>query len=404
MTAANQAKQVFEALVLRSAPGILNVYALLLLSAYLSSRDYGLFSTALASSTLISNLAFGPIKLAVLPHRAISCSNGKGEAFDGAVAGAALTIFVPSVSAALMIMPVAPQVSALLLLVVLLGLFTTLQEILHSKLHLWRFSGAALVQALTLVLITLTWLQDKPTLESVLWTYCAGYAFGSAASYLLAGKPQPTFPSKELLRRLLATGIPFTLSNLSESWLHLGFRYLLLARGSSSTLAIFSFSVDIAQRLIGIVISVASFAIVPRAYNVAASSGQRAFRKMLFSGAALASVVAFIMMFGVLAIARTGIIEALSTPIFVPSSFVIVSLALMTNRLKKLAIDPIAVECGRVHIILWGYLTAVPLALGLTAICLHFNFELGIYYSYLVGCLIAFSVTLYPVYSKSSPI
>jgi O-antigen/teichoic acid export membrane protein len=392
--------RLVEVLLLRALPGAVNIAALLLLAGWLGATGYGLFSTALATCGLLATLAFGPLKLAVVPRRAGLVGDDDGTVFDGALTAAALAVAsVLAVAGALLFVAfrVEPGLAAL---VVALGIFTSLQELLHARLRFWHYAGAALLQSGLLVALLLLVVRPTPSLASALWVYALSYLAGAAASFLLAGAPRPRRPPQGLLPELLRVGVPFTASNLAESGLHIGFRYLLLAFGSPATLAVFSLAVDVAQRLVGVIVSVASFAIVPRAYQAAVSEGPVAFRRLLLSGAVVAGGVALAVMTAVLLADWAGMPPG--GELFVPGVFVLVSLALIINRLKKMVLDPFAVHGGCPGSIPAGYLVAAPLALGLTFLSVRLGLDAGIYLSYLLGYALAGAVTFWFVWQAGS--
>lgn len=390
-----QALRLLEVLLLRALPGAVNIVALLLLAGWLQAGSYGLFSTALATCGLLATLAFGPLKFAVVPRRAGLTDGAEGSAFDGAFAAAALCIGGLLGVAGLLLVMLFPLEPALVGLVTALGLFTSLQELLHARLRLWRYAAAAVGQALVLLVLLWLWVRPAPTLAAALVTYAASYAAGALLAFLLAGAPRLRRPPARLLPELLRIGLPFTVSQLAESGLYVGFRYLLLAFGSPAALAVFSLAVDLAQRLVGIIVSVASFAVVPRAYRAAAQEGPAEFRRELRSGALLAGAAAVLVMAGVLLADGLGLAPA--GELFVPGVFVLVSLALIINRLKKMVLDPFAVQGGCPNSIPAGYLVAAPLALALGFLCARQQLDAGVYLAYLLGYALAGLVTLWLV-------
>lgn len=390
-----QALRLIEVLFLRALPGAVNIAALLLLAGWLEATRYGLFSTALATCGLLTTVIFGPLKYAVVPRRAGLPDGAEGSAFDGAFAAAALCLsgFLAVIGSILgLLLPLEP---ALVALVVALGLFTSLQELLHARLRLWGYAAAAVGQALVLVLLLWLMVRPAPTLPAAFAAFAASYGAGALLAFLLAGAPRLRRPPSRLLPELLGIGLPFTVSQLAEGGLYLGFRYLLLAFSSPATLAVFSLAVDLAQRLVGIVVSVASFAVVPRAYRAAAREGQAEFRRELQSGAVLAGAAAVLVMAGVLLADWLGL--AVAGELFVPGVFMLVSLALIINRLKKMVLDPVAVQGGVPNSIPAGYFVSAPLALALGFVCARLELYAGVYLAYLLGYALAGMVTLWLV-------
>merc|ERR1712070_1200747 len=77
--------RIAEVIFARVAPGVLNLVSFVLLGRYLDAPTYGVFSTTLASTALISLLMTGPVRFSILPNRATYEAQGKGSDFERGV-------------------------------------------------------------------------------------------------------------------------------------------------------------------------------------------------------------------------------------------------------------------------------------------------------------------------------
>jgi hypothetical protein len=152
---------------------------------------------------------------------------------------------------------------------------------------------------------------------------------------------------------------------------------------------VFSFCVDLAQRLIGFLVNASAFVTVPTAFRNEARAADSSFAITLLRGAVLAVALAFGSFVAVIGLWHSGWLSALARAPFDPGVFAIVSAAVVLNRVKKIVIDPFAMRALKAAAIALGYAVGAPLALALGFAAMRFEAPRGAEIAYLCGYAIA---------------
>lgn len=387
-------RRYLEALVLRAAPGILNLITLLLIGGWLTTADYGFYSTVLATTGLVSNLIFGPITYATISQYARLDAEGHAGRYERSLVSAALLIGLVVAGLGVIGVSVGLVHWSWIGPVVALGIYAVVQEILHARLALWSFGGAALVQAVLFLVLALSWVRLQPESTTALTAFSISYALAAVGSALLCRVFRLHWPDWRLLSRSVAVGGSYTTSVVSEYGLYLGMRYVIGHFGSPHHLGVFSFSVDLAQRLIGFLVSVAGFVSIPLAFRQDTGGDPGAFRKTLGQGALYAIFLSLAAIAAVMVLRQTGIVPVLNGALFEPATFLLVSAAVVINRVKKLLVDPFAMRRGNVGPIAAGYALSVPVTLGCGVLVMKVYGGRGAELIYLGGYVLAAAITL----------
>lgn len=356
-------RRILEALALRMVPGVLNLVALLSLAGWLGAERYGLFSTAIATSGAAAAVLFGPLTSVVLVSHARALT--EASLYEGRFLGL-LLLLAGGLGGLLALLTALEWLNPVWILpIVPLGLQLALQEVLHARLSLVRFGAAALVQALALQAAFWAWVRLDPSVEAAVQAFAASYLAGALASWILAGRFAPRRPDLPGFRDLLRIGLPVALSNQSADVILLGYRYLLLGAGALPLLGLFSFCLDLAQRLIGYMINIATFALLPQAFGADAAGDRTGFRRILLDGLKVSVAIAAALLATVLAVAALGWVPALETDLFHPVAFAAIAVGVVANRTGRMIFIPLAVRAGRPFGIAATYLAAAPATLGL---------------------------------------
>jgi len=356
----------------RILPGLLNLGAITLVSAELLTEDYGQFSITLATVTLAGSLLFGPILHAIVPLHARYVAEGSQHRLERGLLGLtlmlALIVLIPGALAALAGWTGWPE------LALLLGysLFSTWQPVLRARLQFWRYGASALVQGGLLVGILVALDMSGDPLGTTLRAYAASYLAGFLIAWLLTGAPLPGLLSAATIRSIFGLGGSLTISALAESVLLLGFRYVILWFGSAQFLGRFSFAVDLAQRSVGVVVNIVSFAVVPRAYKLNAQGAHQRFYHLLWQAALLAGTGAALMLVLLLILRPLDLLPGINAQTLPLGSFCAASAAFVINRIKKMVMDPFLISVGAPLAIPLGYvIVGIPsllLAVGLISL------------------------------------
>lgn len=352
-----------EVFFARIFPGALNVGLILVIAKILGVAEYGQFSLVLATIMLFVSLFSGPIEHAIVPLHARQSLNDGKAAFERQLFGAALCV-VGLVGA----LAVVPSVlgfahPAWMLLFAASALSGIFQTILRARLLFWRYGAAATAKALAALALVALFLHKTPDASTAVLLYALGVVAGAFAGWLVAGSPWPRLPDRAFLREVLPVGSGLTISTIAEAVLFVGTRYAIAAFGSPQFLGVFSFALDLAQRSVGVVINIASFAIIPRAYVTSAKGDDRMFGKMLVRGALGAGGLSAIVFAVIILLEYSGVLASYVGENFGHAAFVAVSVAVVINRLKKLAVDPVLVSRGVIRAIPLAYLVVGPLSL-----------------------------------------
>lgn len=384
---------IFEAGILRAAPGLVNLATQLLIGSWFSPAYYGQYSTIIVSTGFVASMAFGPLKFAVVSQYAKLDAKGLADDYESSLVSAVLfiSLFIGVLGS---LVAVTGLISwAWIAPTITFGVYTAVQEILHARLRLLAYGGAAIIQAVVFFILAWFFVRHEPRPELALNFFAISYAVAAIISLAFSGIPCIKKPNLELLSSTLQVGGPYTLGTLAESGIYVGMRLLILLLGTPVQLGVFSFCVDIAQRLIGFLINVASFVIIPTAFRNDTKEDGSEFKKTLFKGAAFAIMLA-LASFGILLILRqTGWIAALNKELFDPVIFSIVSAAVVLNRIKKMTIDPLAMRADKTMVIVIGFVISTPITLALGTIALLLRTQFGVELTYFFGYAITAIIT-----------
>lgn len=381
--------RIAEVGMARVVPGLLNVLALVLLAGYLSLEDYGVFSTILATGGLIASVVYGPVNLSIVPLYSGYDALGKRSEFESSLLGMALLISLLVSLAGLAFWAFGFISFWLVVVVIVTGLSGALQPIFQARIEFWKYGLINFIQSSLFLLTVFVWVVNNPLLENAVRAYAVCMAISVFFAWLLLEEKKPRVPRLELLKKKLYVGTPFAMSTMAESGIFLGFRYILLLTGNTALLGTFSLAVDVAQRAVGVVINIASFAILPLAYQALSKKDVSAFVYMLVRGTLLSGAMAVVMLIAVIVVSKLNLFDALKPPAFSGVAFFIIATAVIVNRLRKLMIDPLAVRNQRGAFVAAGYLVAAPIALGIGWLALYLDASSMFYMSYLIGYLVA---------------
>jgi hypothetical protein len=232
------------------------------------------------------------------------------------------------------------------------------------------------------------------SVEGVLLGYAASNGLAAIMAAWLAGTRLTARPELVLLRSAWTIGAPVTLGSVAESGLYLGARYLLGAFGTPQQLGVFSFCLDLAQRLVGFPVNAASYVFVPQAFRHAGDGDGARFRRVLFHGAGAALVLALSSVAALMLLRAIAPQTSLIAGPFDPWTFAVVSVAVILNRVKKLVLDPFAVRAGLTLVIALGYCVGA-VAAGIFAAAVNAaSGAQAMSFAYLVGHAVAATVPL----------
>lgn len=390
----NQLLRLVEVLGLRAGPGLLNLSTLLFLATWLGISDYGIYSTIVVTAGFVASLTFGPLTFAVVSQHAQLEAKGLADIYESSLVSAFLLIAavvgsIGALAATLELIAwawIAPAVT--------FGIYQALQAILQARLRFWSYGAAGLTQATVFLVLAWCFVRPEPAVGIALTALAISYAVAAVVSVLLSGLPQLRWPKINVLAGTLRVGGPYTLSKIAENGLSLGFRYLILLVGTTEQLGIFSFCVDLAQRLIGFLINAARFVAIPAAFKADAEGNKDGFHRTLLTGAILSMGLATASLVAVFVIRKTGWVTTLNGELLDPIVFVIVSAAVVLNQLKKTVVDPIAMRIGKTIAIAIGYGVSAPLTLAFGMIALTVHVPWGAELTYLGGYSFAALVTV----------
>ncbi|MER9137268.1 hypothetical protein NKI20_13390 [Mesorhizobium sp. M0830] len=378
-----------EAVIIRIVPGLLNIVTLLYIGSHLETAQYGIFSTTIATVLFISTLVFGTATYSIMPVSAKMHAAAMGREYVSSIlaALAIVALFVILAGSALAWFGFGNAVAATI--IVSFGLHTALQEVLRSQLRLWAYGWSAIGQAVAYQAGAVVLLAGDAKVGSALTAFSLSYFAGALISFALLGPMNLRRPRLSYLGGSLATGWAFVLSNLAESGVFVGIRYIILLFGSQALLGVFSFCVDLSQRSVGFFMNAASFVFVPRAFLNAANGEVRAFRRGLFEGATIALIFAVASAVGIIGLFFSGYASGWLGRSFHPAVFAIVSCAVLVNRTKKVVIDPFALRSNNARTLTYSYAAGALACCCLAALSLWWRLPLGSEMAFLSGYAIA---------------
>lgn len=387
-----------EILLVRIAPGAIQLLSIIVVGRLLTPESYGVFSTGLASAAFFAVLVTGPIRFAIVPKRATYEVRGEAHSFERhtlflllIAAGAIL------VTGALAVLVEALNDASWIVLTVSSALYAGWLPILRARLQFWWYGVAALTNAVLLIALVYFFVAQQPSVSAAVWAFALSNAGGFLVGWLLCEAPLPRLPGRDVLRSILGVGSSFTVSNAAENGLYLGTRYTILWFGSAEFLGIFSFAVDIAQRSVGVAINIASFAIVPLSYKIAAGGDKGAFYTLLKRGMLLSAAASLVTFFVVIGLEFSGVLDWATKGKFSLIAFSLVSVAIIVNRLKKMVLDTVAVNVGAYLTIPVAYAVVVPIATGLSIFVTYIGSEHAILAIYPVAYILVAALTAWTV-------
>lgn len=388
---------IAEVTFARVAPGVFNLLSIVLLGRYLEVGSYGIFSTSLATIALIALVVAGPVRFSIIPQRATYEAKGEEQNFEqGALSLLLLTSFsIGFLGLALWFSGIV-QI-AWVALAIASSLSDGWMPVLRARLQFWRYGFVAWTKSIVILLLIYFLVAIHPTSSNALWAYALGNAFGFLVGWILSGARLPGRIERMQLKAMLSVGSSFTLSKFAENGLFLGTRYIILWLGSAEFLGLFTYAIDLVQRSVGVVINVLSFAIVPRAYKLSALKGTKELFAYLRKSGMLGASMSVIVFLPIFLLHILGVLETLLGRPLPLTVFTLVSVAVVTNRLKRMVVDPIAVALRSHLTIPAAYILIAPFSLGLSAWLAYQGQEDVITYIYpasylFVACLAAFLV------------
>ncbi len=378
-------KQAAHVLVSRLVPGALNVVALLALAAYLSRQSYGLASTFIATSTAGADVLFGPIYHSVLVHYSEHRARGEDKRFESVHLSNTL-LLTATVSAAGAILAAIGLVDwRIVAAMAAVGSYTSIQEISHARLQFYRFAIGSSSQSTAFLLLAYLMVRTGPTVEAAVEAFAMSYAIGAIVSAVLV-RPRLAPPSLPMLKSAFSLGTMPTLSNLVLTAFGLGCRYVMLFFGRGDALGIFSFSLDIAQRGVGIFINLATFAIVPHALKSSEGGNARELWRRLAKGWSVAVGVSLAGAAAIILLGLTHLFPPLNRPVYDPVSFGLICIAVIVSRSSKMLLSPVAMRIRRTRLLLTPMLVVAPSVLAMIFLGLIFHVP----YTVEVGFMLAF--------------
>lgn len=391
-------KEAVEVVVLRLVPGLINLLAFLSLATWLSRESYGVASTYIATAGAASNLIFGPLVHSTLIHHSEHWKRGEQARFERVhvantllIGVGAVVIGVLAASTGLFDWRIAAAATAL-------GIYTAVQEISHARLQFVRFGIGSTAQSLAFLALAFALVRGDASVERALDAFTISYVAGAALSLLLA-RTGVARPSLKMLKDAYAIGTMPALSNLAVDAFTLGCRYVLLAFGRLDALGIFSFSVDLAQRTVGIFVNLATFAVVPRALKASGDGEIRELWQTLVRGWAWAVGIALLSATAILAVGTTALLPALNRSVFDPVSFALIALAVIVNRSGKMLLSPVAMRLRRTRHLLMPLIVIAPAVLVLVAI----GIQARLPYAVEIGYAVAFAAWIAAAYRSLVP-
>lgn len=378
-----------ESLIVRIAPGIINLYTLFYLGHFLQPNEYGIFSTTIATTSFVSTTVFGVATYSIMPVYAKMKVSGLEREYISSVLAVLVGLSVLVAACAVIAEAFRPGSVVVVSIIATFGLHTALQEILRSQLRLWAYGWSAIGQALTYQTLVMFLVSGDVKVQAALVAFSASYVVGAIISFCFVGPLDLRRPRLSYLGRSLVTGHAFVLSNLAENGLFVGIRYIVLILGSHDQLGVFSFCVDLAQRSVGFLMNAASFVFVPRAFSHAALGGIKEFRRGLLAGASVAAVLAAISAAGIVLLFFSGYGAKWLDNSFDPLSFTIVSAAVLTNRTKKVVIDPFALRSNSTLKLTYAYAIGALVSGVISAAGLALSWRYSAEAAFLTGYLLA---------------
>lgn len=370
-------KEAANVLVSRLIPGALNVITFLVLATWLSRESYGIASTYIATAAAATDLLLGPITHSALIHYSEHRARGEQKRYESVHVSNTILVSTIIGLTGLGLVWAGLVDWRIIAAVVAVGAYSSIQEIAHARLQFYRFAIGSSAQSVAFLLLAYAIVRPEPTVSNTLEAFAISYAIGAMTSVLLV-RPKLAWPSPQMLKAAFGLGSIPTLSNFALNGLNLGCRYLLMLFGRNDTLGVFAFSLDIAQRAVGIFLNLATFALVPRALKNSENGDARQLWSMLARGWLGAVAVSLLGAATILAIAATQLVPSLNRPVYDPISFGLICLAVIVHRSSKMVLSPVAMRLRRTAVLLKPLFVIAPVALASVALTLYLEIPYGV--------------------------
>ena len=335
-----------KALSLRAAPGLVNLASLMTVAKSTTLATYGLFSTVVATGGMISNLVFGVITLSVVAQYANHASKDLERTYASTLLLLFAALSIPLIAVGLVATAWIDIASPSLGFVLMLSAHGLLQELLRARQQVLIYGLSDLVQSLGFFGAVLTLIDTQTGPGTIVLIFAASYLPALLISLIGLRDLRPGPASRAMAREVLDVGRWLVLSTFTENILYTGARYLVLGAAGAHALGVFSFAIDLSQRTVAFVVNAASFVYVPRAFAVRSRDGDLAFWRILREGGVVAAGTAVVASLFVIGVLNIPIAARYAPSAFDALIFVLVAAAGITNRLKKLLLEPVAIARG----------------------------------------------------------
>jgi O-antigen/teichoic acid export membrane protein len=386
--------------LVRVFPGLINIGALLFIASQLGADEFGLYSTGVAIAGFIASLLFGPVTFSTVTFYALHYSNNNASNYEYSVY--ILAFFISLIICIASFLTWLTELTEWEFVAASLpfGIFTLLLEFPRARMEHYLYGLISMIQSTIFLLLSYVFLGVSQGATSAIYAYSCSYLI--AGSVILCINLYRIDRNRHfdlfLLKDSLTSGSIYTVSIIIENGLYVGMRVLVLLFSSPHALSVFSFSVDLAQRTIGVFANIASFSLVPLAFKRSVQ-GSTHFTKTLSEGGLIVLFVSFLLVAGVEFTYHFGGPSVPSSSLFDGYVFFFIALAVCVNRLKKLMIDPVALRKQRGSAIVLGFLFSSPLSL-LLAYCYMDLSYLAPPIIYFLGYVLAFMITAFLLYRE----
>jgi hypothetical protein len=239
------------------------------------------------------------------------------------------------------------------------GLYTAILQTTRSRLQFYRFGLGSTSQSIAFLVLSFVLVRPHPSTSAVLEAFAGSYFIGAIFSAALV-QARLAKPSWKMLKEYLTIGTAPTLSSVAAMTFQLACRYVLIAMGSVAALGTFSFSLDLAEKTVGVFISIATFGIVPHALK---SRNVHHLWRSLARGSLAAVFISLMSAGAILVLGLTSWVSALNGALYDPLSFVLVSAGVMMNRAGKMILTPVVMRLRQTQLQLLPMLIVSPLGL-----------------------------------------
>lgn len=382
-----------QALAVRAAPGLVNLFALSLVARMAGMESYGLFSLIVTTAILVSNTVFGVVTLPIVSQYAQHRARDDHHAYAATLFGLAGLLALGVIPVGAVVAAFEPLAGPGLIAVLVLALHGLCQELLRARHSLYSYGASDLIQAVGFLAAALVWLGPNSSASGIVGLFAASYVPAIAVSLFGLRGLKPARPRLAMVRDIVSVGRWLALNTLTENILFTGARYLILAQAGAQALGVFSFAVDIAQRSVAFMVNAASFIFVPRAFSARAAQGHAAFVQVLRQGVWVSLAASAAVMAAIAAASVSPHATVFLPPTFDLIVFCIVSAAAVVNRIKKLLLDSLGLAASRAHRLAAGNLIGAALGLAAMAVLAGPDRTVLVSLGYLAGYVAIFAGT-----------